>query len=266
MRVRELACGALVLGMAAAPSSAWSQATKDEARLIFTVSGGAVAGQHLWSVAAQPVQFIDPADTVRLSRRIRSSIMIGFSGTYFRGRNFGLAVEGVLLGIGFEDDCQMVFSSGAGAVDEACLSLQGATKSASAVALSASPIFRVNSQKLISPYVRANLGLVFSNQSSLRTIGNFPTPDGISELAIYEDSHDSRVGPMLGLGAGITAQVARGYQLRWEVRDNIVGVQRVTSATALAGVEPPHRVTYKHLFSLAIGFDVVLERRPGRRY
>jgi hypothetical protein len=266
MRVRELACGTLVLGVATAPSSASAQATKDEARLIFTVSGGAVGGQHLWSVAAQPVQFITPADTVALDRRIRSNIMIGFSGTYYRGRNFGLALEGLLLGLGFEDNCRMVFSSGGVAVDEACRSLQGATKSASAVALSGSPIFRVNSQKLISPYVRANLGLVFSNQSSLRTIGTFPTPDGVSQLAIYEDSHDSRVGLSLGLGAGFTVQVARGYQLRWEVRDNIVGVQRVTSAIAQAGVEPPHEVTYKHLFSLAIGFDVVLERRPGRRY
>jgi hypothetical protein len=252
--------------MAAAPSSVGAQATKDEARLIFTISGGAVAGRHLWSVAAQPVQLITPADTMALDRRIGSTIMIGFSGTYFGGRNFGLALEGLLLGLGFEDNCRMVFSSGAGAAAEACRSLQGATKSATAVALSGSPIFRVNSQKLVSPYVRANLGLVFSNQSSIRTSGTFPTSDGISELPIYTDSHESRIGPMLGLGAGFTAQVARGYQLRWEVRDNIVGVQRVTSASAQSAVEPPHKLTYKHLFSLAIGFDVVLERRPGRRY
>jgi hypothetical protein len=70
----------------------------------------------------------------------------------------------------------------------------------------------------------------------------------------------------LGLGLGFTAAVAKGYQLRWEVRDNIVGVQRVTSAPAAARVVPPHDVTYKHLFSMSIGFDVVLERRRGRRY
>jgi hypothetical protein len=60
--------------------------------------------------------------------------------------------------------------------------------------------------------------------------------------------------------------VAKGYQLRWEVRDNIVGVHRVTAPTVQARTIPPHEVTYKHLFSLSIGFDVVLERRPGRRY
>jgi hypothetical protein len=256
----------LVLCMVAAPYSAAAQATKDQARLIFTVAGGAVVGQDLWSIGAQPIQFISPTDTVALSRRIRSSIMIGFSGTYFRGDNFGLAIEALLVGLGFEDGCRMVFSSGATDVVTACESIQGATKSASAVALSGSPIFRINSQKLISPYVRGNLGLVFSNQSSIRTIGRFPTPEGTSELVIYDDSHDSRVEPMLALGAGFTAQVGRGYQIRWEVRDNIVGVQRVTAPTAQARVEPPHKVAYKHLFSLAIGFDVVLERRPGRRY
>jgi hypothetical protein len=74
------------------------------------------------------------------------------------------------------------------------------------------------------------------------------------------------VAPVLGLGIGFTAAVAKGYQLRWEVRDNIAGVQRVTAATAQARTIPPHKMTYKHLFSLMIGFDVVLERRPGRRY
>jgi hypothetical protein len=266
MQVRALAWMVLVLGMVAAPSSATAQKTKDQARLIFTISGGAVVGQDLWSINAQPVQFITPADTMALSRRIRSSIMIGFSGTYFRGEHLGLAIEALLVGLGFEDGCRMVFSSGSADVATACTSIQGATKSASAVALSGSPILRINSQRLISPYVRANLGLVFSNQSSIRTIGRFPTPEGFSELVIYDDSHDSRVEPMLGLGAGFTAQVGRGYQIRWEVRDNIVGVQRVTGPTPQARVEPPHEVDYKHLFSLTIGFDVVLERRPGRRY
>ena len=61
MRVRELACTAMVLGAAAIPSRVLSQATKDQARLIFTVSGGVVAGRDLWSVDAQPVQSIAPA-------------------------------------------------------------------------------------------------------------------------------------------------------------------------------------------------------------
>ena len=175
-------------------------------------------------------------------------------------------MEGFLLGLGFEDSCRLVFSSGNEDVATACQSIQGATKSASAVALTVGPIARINSRSLFSPYARANVGLVFSNQSAIRTAGRFPTPEGFSELTVYDDESESRVEPALAIGVGFTAAVAKGYQLRWEVRDNIVGVQRVTAATPEARTVPPHGVTYKHLFSMSIGFDVVLERRPGRRY
>jgi hypothetical protein len=266
MHLRSFIQVALTLGTGALPTTASSQATKDQARLIFTVSGGAVIGRHLWSVDAQPVDFITPADTFALSRRIRSNISIGFGGTYFPGEHLGLSVDGILVGLGFEDQCRQVFSSGSGDVATACQSIQGATKSASAVALSVGPVFRVNSRSLISPYVRTSLGVVFSSQSSLRTIGHFPTPNGTSDLVVYDDDHNSRVEPVLALGGGFTAAVGKGYQLRWEVRDNIVGVQRVTSASPEARIVPPHELTYRHLFSLSIGFDVVLERRRGRRY
>jgi hypothetical protein len=266
MHLSRLACITLLIGAGALPTQARGQATKDQARLIFTVSGGVVIGRHLWFVAAQPVDFITPADTLALSRRIRSNISIGFAGTYFPGEHLGLGVEGILVGLGFEDQCRQVFSSGSEDVATACRSIQGATKSASAVALSAGPIFRVNSRSLISPYARASLGLIFSNQSSVRTIGRFPTLVGFSDLVVYDDDRDSRVEPAFALGAGFTAVVGKGYQLRWEVRDNIVGVQRVTGASPEARTVPPHKVTYKHLFSMMIGFDVVLERRRGRRY
>ena len=262
---RRLMGIALVLAPCLGTRQGWSQ-TKDQARLVLTVSGGVILGRDLWSIDAQPVQFITPTDTVALGRRIRSSLGLGFAGTYFAGDHLGLAVDGFLIGLGFEDSCRLVFSSGSGDLATACQSIQGATKSASAVGLSAGPVLRVNSQSLFSPYARANLGLVFSNQSSIRMVGHFPTPDGISDLIVYDDDHESRVEPMLGIGGGFTAAVAPGYQLRWEVRDNITGVQRVSAATPEARVVPPHELKYKHLFSMSIGFDVVLERRRGRRY
>jgi hypothetical protein len=255
---------ALMLGTVGLP--AWGQGTKDQARLVFTVSGGMVVGRHLWSVDNQPAQFTATADTFAIGRRIRSTITVGFGGTYFPYEHLGVSVEGFLIGLGFEDSCRLAFSSGSGDAATACQSIQGATKSATAVTLSGGPVFRVNSRSLISPYARANLGLVISNQSSLRTIGRFSTPDGTAERVVFADDHDSRIAPSLALGAGFTAAVGKGYQLRWEVRDNIVGVQRVTGSTPQSDLVPPHELTYKHLFSLTIGFDVVLERRRGRRY
>jgi hypothetical protein len=266
MPVRDLGCVALLLAGLMVPRMTVAQRTGDQARLIFTVSGGVVVGRDLWSIDAQAVQFTDPVDTFALGRRITSNLAVGFSGTYFPGEHMGIAVEGFLVGLGFEDTCRQVFASGSADVATACQSIQGATKSATSVFLSAGPVFRINSRSLLSPYARANLGLVFSNQSSIRTIGHFPSPAGQVDLIVYDDDHDSRVEPALGLGAGFTAAIARGYQLRWEVRDNIVGVQTVTGATPQARVVPPHERVFKHLFSVTIGFDVVLERRRGRRY
>jgi hypothetical protein len=60
--------------------------------------------------------------------------------------------------------------------------------------------------------------------------------------------------------------LGRAYHLRWEVRDNIVGIERVSGPTPAPRMEPPHDRIYKHLFSVLIGIDVILERSRGRRY
>jgi hypothetical protein len=272
MRDRMLACiGLLVLTAPVSPL--WAQETGDQARLVFTVSAGAVGGKALWSVPKQAVQFpgVTGTDTLALGRDIRSTIVIGFGGSYFPGDHLGFGAEGFLIGLGYEDSCRQVFSSGSPSVAAACQSLQGATKAATAVILSVGPVLRFNSRKLLSPYVRANAGVVFSNQSSLRTIGKYPGGSGGRlDLIIYSDEHDSRAEPALALGAGFTAALSPGYQLRWEVRDNIVGVQRISGPSPqtgnLANPITPHELEFKHLISVTIGFDVVLERRRGRRY
>jgi hypothetical protein len=267
MRTRRVLVLLATLIGGAFPSSASGQATGDQASLVLTVSLGAVGGSRLWTSSPQAVQFISPADTFALERRIQSTLAVGFGGAYFPGENVGVTVEGFLIGLGYEDSCRHVFSSGASATAAVCQSIQGREKAATAVVLSAGPIFRLNSRKLFSPYARVNAGLVFSNQSSLRTEGQFVNNQGlISHLIVYSDDHNSRVDPSLALGVGFTAAVAKGYNLRWEVRDNIVGVQRVTSTVPFAGMVPPHERMYKHLFSMTVGFDVVLERRRGRRY
>jgi hypothetical protein len=265
MRIRRLLCVGL-LGAGVSPAMALAQATGDEARLVLGISVGAVAGRHLWSAGPQAVQFINPPDTFALSRRIRSNLVVGFGGTYFSSEKLGLAVEGFLIGLGLEDSCRQVFSSGSGDIAAVCRSIQGREKPASAVMLSAGPVFRFNSRKPLSPYLRGSVGFVLSNQSAIRTFGEFPTDSGPSTVIVYSDDKNSRVDPSLVLGAGFTAAVAKGYHLRWEIRDNIVGIQQVTGTTPLAGFVPPHKRAFKHLFSMTVGFDVILERRRGRRY
>jgi opacity protein-like surface antigen len=265
MRIRRLLCAGL-LGTAICPSLAPAQATRDEARLLLGVSLGAATGSELWSIGAQPIQFIVPADTFALARRIRSNLVVGFSGTYFSGENLGLAVEGFLIGLGLEDNCRQVSSSGSGDIAAVCRSLQGRQKPASAVTLSVGPVFRINSRKALSPYMRANVGFTLSNQSSIRTSGEFPTDSGPSTIVVYSDERNSRIDPSFMLGAGVTMALSKGSQLRWEIRDNIVGIQKVTGSIPVAGFVPPHKRIFKHLFSMSIGFDIILERRRGRRY
>jgi hypothetical protein len=265
MHVRGLA-SVLLSAAAALPAPAWAQRTGDQARLIFTLSAGVIGGKDLWSVGPQPIQPTDPSDTLALTRKIRSTLAIGFSGTYFPGAHFGVEIDGLLVGLGFEDTCRQLFSAGPSNTAAACQDIQGAEKAATAVVLAAGPVYRFNSQSLISPYARASAGLIFSNQSPLRTIGDCNTSIGPGNIVVYDDDHESRVDPAFLLGVGFTAAVARGYQIRWEVRDNIVGVNRITGATSQANVVPPHKLDYKHLLSMTIGFDVVLERRRGRRY
>jgi hypothetical protein len=262
----ETTLGVAVVVALMLPSSASAQATGDQARLVFTVSAGAVTGQHLWSIPSQPIHFTTPTDSIGLSRRIRSTLAIGFGGAYFPGTILGLTLEGFLLGLGFEDSCRQVFSSGSPSIAAVCSSIQGTSRAATAVALTAGTIFRVNSRKLVSPYARVNAGLVFSNQSSVQVLGRYPTGTGPADLFVYADEKQSRVDPGFALGLGATAAIGKSYNLRWEIRDNIVGVRRVTGATTQSGLVPPTERTFKHLISVTIGFDVVLERRRGRRY
>lgn len=265
MRIRGLLCAAL-LGTGISPAVAIAQATGDEARLLLGISVGAVSGRHLWSSGPQAVQFINPTDTFALSRRIRSNLVVGFGGTYFPNEKLGFSVEGFLLGLGLEDNCRQVFSSGNADVTAVCQSIQGRKKPASAVTLAVGPVFRLNSRKLFSPYARANFGFVLSNQSSIRTLGEFPTDSGPSTLVVYSDNKNSRIEPSLALAVGFTAAVSKGSHLRWEIRDNIAGIQQVTGTIPVAGFVPPHKRVFKHLFSITVGFDVILERRRGRRY
>jgi hypothetical protein len=266
MPVRALACVALLTVTVAPVTPLWAQRTGDQSRLIFTLWGGFVGGKDLWKASPQVVAFTTPADSLALGRQIRSTLAFGMGGTYFPGEHVGISVEGSLIGLGFEDSCHQVFSSGSPEVAATCESLQGAEKAATAVILSAGPTFRLNSRKAVSPYARLSAGLVFSTQSSLRTIGNFPSADGPVDLIVYADDHQSRVEPSFVVGAGFTGVVGKAYQLRWEIRDNIVGLPRVTGTAPAAGLVPPHEITYKHLLSILVGVDVVLERRRGRRY
>jgi hypothetical protein len=264
MRTRFLAAAAL-LALAAGPLEA--QRTGDRARLIFTVSGAYLDGKGLWSVPSQPIQDIVGSstfeDNLALSRLIMPTFGAGFSGTYFPGEHVGISADAFLIGLGYEDNCSILGPVQSAQNRAVCESIDERERRAAAVTLAVGGVFRAFSREAISPFARVNAGLLFSNQSSIRMQG---FNDAGALLTVYEHDSDTRVAPAFSIGVGATAVLGRAYQLRWEIRDNIVGVERVDAATPGPRVEPPHSQTFKHLFSVLIGIDVVLERSRGRRY
>lgn len=264
MRMREAAAAVPLLATIWTPIAA--QATRDRPTLVFTVSGAYLGGVGLWSVPDQTVDVGGPGliDHFALSRSIKRTLGAGFSGTYYRGQHLGLSAEAFLLGLGYKDGCQLVPPAVVQDNVERCRFIDQQERSAAAVATSAGVVYRIAASEFISPFVRANVGFLINNQSPLLVVGE--TNAG-AELVIYDDNNKgTRLRPAFVLGFGTTVALSPSYQLRWEVRDNLVGIQRVTGTTSGFGQVPPHETSYKHIFSLNIGLDVILERQRGRRY
>ncbi len=264
MRITQAVAAALVLAAFGTPLAA--QGRRDRPTLVFTISGAYRDGVGLWTVPDQPVED-NTAGTLTdhffLNRSVNRSLGAGFSATYYKGAHLGLSAEAFLVGLGYDDTCRLVAPAQSELNAERCNSIDRLERSAAAVALSAGGVYRVGSDEFISPFARAHVGILVNNQSPLLLIGE--TNNG-AELVIYDDENTgTRLRPAILLGLGATVAAGRGYQLRWEIRDNILGIQRVTGTTA-RGTVPPHETAYKHIFSLNVGLDVILERRPGRRY
>ena len=266
MRIRWMAL-AVIAAFAGTPVAA--QRTADQARLSLGISAGATTGTKLWSVTGQPLFTSSvQVDTVDLTRRTRGALAVIFHGTYFPGENLGFTGEAMLIGLGQEDQCELSFSSGSTRGAEICNSINGSDTPGSAVALSVGALYRIMSRKVISPYARVSAGLVVSQHSSVQLDGFFSDSSAEeTRFTVFDDPTRRQTTPVLGLGVGFTAALGRGYQLRWELRDNIVGMDQVTGPTfGTPNLEPPHKLTYRHVWSVTFGFDVVLERRRGRRY
>lgn len=266
MRIRGPAAIAISL-LAILWRPAAAQHTRDRPTLIFTVSAAYVDGAAVWSVADQPVPDLSgPAplvDHFALSRSVKTTIGAGFSGTYYGGQHFGITGEVFLVGVGYDDTCTLVAPPQSENNVARCNSIDGMERSAAAVTTSLGAVYRVASDEFISPFARASVGMLINNQSPLLVVGQ----SGQAELIIFDDENKgTRLRPAFGLGVGTTIAVGKGYQLRWEIRDNIVGIQAVTGPAPGRGQVPPNETQYKHLLSLNIGLDIILERHRGRRY
>lgn len=255
-----------VAALSAAPLSAQ---TADQARLMFSVGiGQSSGGGTLWTVRRQPFQVSgSETDTLFLSRSFRRSLNVVLSGTYFPGNHLGFNVEAQMLGLATEDDCFKASAFTSPKVDLLCRSINRHEGSGSAVALTGGLIYRFASQQPLHPYVRANVGFLVSQESFIKVAGPYGDSLAVaSDATIYADRNSSSIRPTVSVGGGLVAVIGRGYQLRFELRDNWVQVPKVLGPTVIQGVRPRTDIVGKHILTATLGFDVVLERKRGRRY
>jgi hypothetical protein len=262
MSVRVLVICASLLALAP-PIAAQQEA--DQATLVFTFAGAFSGSADLWSVQDQPV-FLGGTlpDGFALGRKRSSGLGVLVAGIYFPRPSLGISGEAFFIGGGLEDSCRITFQdpSSVGSAT-LCNDIDGNSNSATTVMLSAGPVLRFNTRKTIKPYIRLNAGIIIGGRSTLEMSGMVsPTLFTI----VYDDPDRRSISGALAAAIGMTANLGSGYQLRWEFRDNYVGLDQITGPTRRDGVAPDHELKYRHLWSFVLGVDIILERRRGRRY
>ena len=87
--------------------------TGSQPNLVLTIFGGAVTGHHLWTVGKQPLSVLGSSptkyDTLRLSRSINSSLVLGATATYFLSPHVGVHAEISYMGLPMDSGCDSLF-------------------------------------------------------------------------------------------------------------------------------------------------------------
>lgn len=245
-----------------------------QSRLLLSLFGGITTSSPLWTVNRQPV-FINTStiDTVRLVRRLQSGIMFGASGTLFPSPHFGLHGEIAFLGLGLENRCRLVFSDPAGPgpslspTADACDDITETDGSATTGAFFVGGVVRAAPRGFASPFLRIMAGITTRSSSTTQVAGRFiDATSGVTLLPIISDPEGGKTSPAVAAAAGVMVALGPGYQLRLELRDHILVVDRITAPADPLTLRAPAENAIEHNFALSVGLDIVLEQRRGRRY
>ena len=268
-----------IAAVALAPAPLPAQ-TPSAPHLYLSMFSGYRTGRHLWTLNDQPFLVQTPIgpnpgqyDTLDLQHEVNPGFVIGAAGTYFPRPNLGFEGEIAFLGMGVESRCaiRQVDPPAMGDVDpELCTSLNGASSSLSAVSFSVGLVGRLRPDKATYPYVRAGVGVVARTRSTIELIGTFADTarNALEEVIIVGDSFPNKTRAHLSFAAGLALSLGPASQLRLEARDIVTSLDRVTGlADASRGtLYPPHAGRSLHSFAFIVAFDVILEKRRGRRY
>jgi hypothetical protein len=256
----------LLAGILSPITQAAAQATRDQSRLVIGVSAGYIGGVDLWSVVVQPILMRTKAiDVYALERRLRPNVTLTGHATWFKGANLGFTGEVSYIGLGTEDRCTLTVASGDPLNRLACLAINGNDRPASAVSVGGGVVFRPASRAFLQPYARAIGGIAIAPRSVVRTVGTIGI-FGDTAFTVYAEENSADAKPIGTLAVGFATSASPGYQFRIELRNSWVRLPIVTGPTTFQGLVPPTQSEWKALPALVVGFDIVLEKRRGRRY
>lgn len=262
---RRAACGIALL---LAPAWPLVAQTNDDARLTLGISIGYIGGQKLWDVPSQSIASVfDSPDIFHLHREIHSDFTISGHGTYFRGPHIGFTGEFTYAGLGNLDACNVIQDSGDLELVAACNALQGSEASASTTFVQGGLVIRPFARSLLQPYFKGLVGLAFTPSSTIAMESIYGAiADTNLVLTIYKDDNWKEIRATWTAAIGVSTAPSSGYQLHIEARESWLPLGVVTGPTSGQGFMPPNKSVLKGFTSVLIGFDIVLEKRRGRRY
>jgi hypothetical protein len=261
-------------------SSPATAQTGDQPTLVFTLYAGTGIGHSLWRVGKQPLCLLGGSpsfpcsgnyDTLALSRTVGSGLVGGLSATIFPRSHIGWQIDVGYSGMPLESGCTgLYFYADADHKNEQlCGSIAASQVASSAISVLASMIARAAPRGATSPFLRAGVGLTSMSRSAIPVEGEFALsgPGGTQTFSrsVVVDNARAHISVSYLVGAGITAPLGPGYQFRLEARDILASVKRVTGPADALGLAPTSSKYYHHI-TLAMGLDVVLEKKRGRRY
>lgn len=242
-----------------------------EPTLIITVHGGVGTGHPMWDVDRQPLVFggttTNPQDTVRLNRQHSSGFTVGGMFQLFPRGVLGFGAEVAYRSLPLDDTCAPVvpFQADIDAKNETlCNNLTAQSNpGGSVVTLGVSGVARMAPGGFISPYVRVGASLAFTTVSTIEMAA--PEEVGGLPRVIIRDDEPRRNSPGFLAAGGVMLRFSPGYQLRFEVRDDMTIFERVNGPANAVAVAPTGTELY-HNVGFIFGFDILLEPRRTRRY
>jgi len=163
-------------------------------------------------------------------------------------------------------------TAGAAETRDLCTSLGQSNTAATSVGVSIGAAYRIASRQDISPFVSARIGALISEESTVDLRGYYFTPDSANvntqqiTVKVFDDPNKNRIDIYGQLTAGFAISAGHGYQIRLEGRDNYVRLPVPLSPSNESSGKFTRGRVGKHLFSVVLGFDIVLEKKRGRRY